>query len=288
MATSTLRDERAARTASSSCPPAPDTLLLVILDPQALRLAQWFAGLQEEVGQLVEERLHGACGFQLEQVTHTLQEAAEIVGQSAPLPSLVTLPPGTTTRLHTGPDENDPAATGNTGNTGDTREDDALMLAFLDLDVARPHSQTPTLHPPERAETRSWKSALEHNIRPALHRARGTLRAAAASFVDGNALASLRTQLEATLARQPEHLGVDVRPEDSSVSPQTATTVDVPLRRWLQETLQPQLEATLDELCRRIAAAVTGATAELERIETVLDYHLFIVEDGRVADQRDE
>ena len=33
---------------------------------------------------------------------------------------------------------------------------------------------------------------------------------------------------------------------------------------------------------------VDDATAELERIETVLDYHLFIVEDARAAEERDE
>ncbi len=250
----------------------------MILDPQALRLAQWFAGLQERVGQLVEDRLHGACALQLEQVTSTLQEAAEIVGLPGPAPNVMTLPPGTTTSLLAG--------------TGEPPgEDDSLFMAFLGPEAAIPRSsQTPTMNPPERFETRGWKSALEQDIRPALHRARGTLRAAAASFTDGSALDALRHEVEATLARQPEHLSLDVRPEDSSVTPQTAppNRVDVPMRRWLRETLQPRLQTTIAEFGGRIAAAVNAATSELERIETVLDYHLFIVEDGRVAEHRDE
>ena len=71
----------------------------MILDPQALRLAQWFAGLQERLGQLIEDRLHGACALQLEQVTQTLEGAAEVVDQAALPLSPITLPPGTTTSL---------------------------------------------------------------------------------------------------------------------------------------------------------------------------------------------
>jgi len=249
----------------------------VILDPQALRLAQWFAGLQERVGQLVEDRLHGACALQLEQVTSTLQEAAEIVGLPAPAANVMTLPPGTTTSLLAG--------------TGEPPgEDDSLFMAFLGPEAPVPRSsQTPTINPPERLEPRGWKSALEQDIRPALHRARGTLRAAAASFTDGTALDALRGEVEATLARQPEHLGFDIHPEDSSVTPTAPPArIDVPMRRWLRETLQPRLQTTITEFSGRIAAAVNAATSELERIETVLDYHLFIVEDGRVAEQRDE
>ncbi len=50
----------------------------------------------------------------------------------------------------------------------------------------------------------------------------------------------------------------------------------------------PQLALTFTEFNTRLGAALDAATSELERIETVLDYHLFIVEDGREADQRDE
>ncbi|HEY0134754.1 MAG TPA: hypothetical protein VGB85_11755, partial [Nannocystis sp.] len=255
----------------------------MILDPQALRLAQWFAGLQERLGQLVEDRLHGACALQLEQVSHTLEGAAEVVDQPAPPQSPITLPPGTTTSL-LGPLDDDASTTSPDADPSD--ED--RFLAFLGPAPLR--SMTPTLNPPERSEGRGWKSALEHAIRPALHRARGTLRAAAASFTDGTALDSLRAEVEATLVRQPEQLSFDIHPEDSSVVAQDVppTRVEVPMRRWLLETLKPPLLATISEFGARIAAAVKGATTELERIETVLDYHLFIVEDGRVAEERDE
>ena len=256
----------------------------MILDPQALRLAQWFAGLQERLGQLVEDRLHGACALQLEQVISTLEGAAVVVSRPAPLLSVITLPPGTTTSLLAG------TAVASSSGDADPADEDRF-LPFLGLESAAPlRSMTPTLNPPERDDARGWKSALEHGIRPALHRARGTLRAAAASFTDGTALDSLRGEVEATLARQPEQLSFDIRPEDSSIATQDipATRVEVPMRRWLLETLQPRLLTTISEFGARIADAVMGATTELERIETVLDYHLFIVEDGRVAEDRDE
>ena len=253
----------------------------VILDPQALRLAQWFAGLQERVGQVVEDRLHGACALQLEHVTSTLQSTAQVAGPPSLMASAITPPPGTTAGL---------LAPGTP--VGDGVEDDSLFLALLGP-AAADNPVDPGLReapPLERApECRGWKAALEQDIRPAIHRARGTLRAAAASFSDGSALGSLRDEVEATLARTPENLSLDVPPEDSSVTPQKAPArVEVPLRRWLREGLQPQLQVTLAEFNTRIAAAVHAATVELERIETVLDYHLFIVEDGRVAEQRDE
>jgi hypothetical protein len=258
----------------------------VILDPQALRLAQWFAGLQERLGQLVEDRLHGACALQLEQVTHTLEGAAEVVGQPAQPQSPITLPPGTSTSLLSD-DAGDASLASDTSDPDPSLED--RLLAFLGAEQPL-RSLTPTLNPPERSEARGWKSALEHRIRPALHRARGTLRAAAASFTDGTALDSLRAEVDETLVHQPEQLSFDIRPEDSSVVTPDAppTRVEVPMRRWLLETLKPPLLATISEFGERIAAAVNGATTELERIETVLDYHLFIVEDGRIAEDRDE
>ena len=245
----------------------------MILDPQALRLAQWFAGLQERVGQLVEDRLRGACALQLEHVSRTLQTASQAAGPPTPVASPVAPPPGATAGLL----------------AGGGGEDESLFVAFLD---DRPRTTLPdTRHepPPDRPECRGWKTALEQDIRPALHRARGTLRAAAASFSDGSALAGLRDEVDATVARQPEALHLDLLPDEStSAQPQAPTRVVVPLRRWLHETLRPDLQATLVEFSRRLGALVDAATAELERIETVLDYHLFIVEDGRVADQRDE
>ncbi|MBK7830133.1 hypothetical protein [Nannocystis sp.] len=255
----------------------------MILDPQAVRLAQWFAGLQDRVDKLVDDRLHGACAQQLEQVSATLQAAAQVAGPPALTPATLQPPPGTTTGLLA---DADASALTNTS----PGEDDSLYLAFLGPE-ARPrrtnlHSEPLPARPPE---ARGWKSALEQDIRPALHRARGTLRASGAAFRDGSALASLRDEIDATLARQPEQLDLDIHPEDSTIAATLPVAhVEVPLRRWLRETLQPALQTTLIDFSARIATAVDGATSELERIETVLDYHLFIVEDGRVAEHRDE
>lgn len=255
----------------------------MILDPQALRLAQWFAGLQERIDQLVDERLRGACALQLEQVTTTLQAAAQIAGPPTPAAPSFSPPPGTTAGLLAAPPQPTVLA-------GGDDEDASLYLAFLGTDAARPRTPQTREPAPERTECHGWKSALEQDIRPALHRARGTLRAAGAAFRDGSALGSLRDEVAAHLARQPEKLSLDVLPEDSSATVPTTAPIraEVPLRRWLRETLQPALQTTLDEFSSRIAAAVDSATSELERIETVLDYHLFIVEDGRVAGERDE
>lgn len=211
----------------------------MILDPQVVRLASWFASLQNRVADVLSDKLGSACITQLGLVSQTLQDAAQSARSDAPhAPGFGLLPP-------------------------EPKPDTA------------------------RSEPRSWKVALEQDIRPALHRARGTLRAAAASFADGSALAELRDDLTTTLARQPQNISLDVAPEDSSVTPARGPTrVEVPLRRWLQETLEPHLGALLSELDARVAAAVHDATAELERIETVLDYHLFIVEDARAAQER--
>jgi len=228
----------------------------VILDPQALRLAQWFAGLQERVGQLVEARLQGNCALQLEQVTATLQTTSRAAATPSQAPTGIAAPEGT-------------------------------IAGFLP--VSEPHAARPEVVLERPGECRGWKTALEQDIRPAIHRARGTLRAAAASFSDGSALASLHDELEATIARQPETLTLDLLPEDSSsAQPREPVRVPVPLRRWLQESLLPDLRSTLQVFSARLGAIVNVATAELERIETVLDYHLFIVEDGRDAEQRDE
>ncbi len=228
----------------------------MILDPQALRLAQWFAGLQERVGQLVEDRLQGNCALQLEQVTATLQTTSRAVVIPAQALTSIAAPAGTI----------------------------AGFLHALDDDDELP---APALEPP--SECRGWKVALEQDIRPAIHRARGTLRAAAASFADGSALAFLQGEVDQTINRQPETLTLDLLPEDStSAQPGEPVLVPVPLRRWLQESLLPDLQATLLVFSARLGAVIDVATAELERIETVLDYHLFIVEDGRVAEQRDE
>lgn len=228
----------------------------MILDPQALRLAQWFAGLQERVGQLVEARLQGNCALQLEQVTATLQTTSRAAATPSQAPTGIAAPEGT-------------------------------IAGFLPVD--EPNAARPELALERPTECRGWKTALEQDIRPAIHRARGTLRAAAASFSDGSALASLHDELDATIARQPETLSLDLLPEDSSsAQPREPVRVPVPLRRWLQESLLPDLRSTLQVFSARLGAIIDVATAELERIETVLDYHLFIVEDGRDAEQRDE
>jgi len=226
----------------------------VILDPQALRLAQWFAGLQERVGQLVEDRLQGNCALQLEQVTATLQTTARAAATPTQPQSSIAAPAGT-------------------------------IAGFLPEAIV-PRPELTLERPPE---CRGWKIALEQDIRPAIHRARGTLRAAAASFADGSALATLHDELDATIARQPETLSLDLLPEDSSSAQTSAPVrVPVPLRRWLHESLLPDLQTTLGDFSARLGAIIDVATTELERIETVLDYHLFIVEDGRIAEQRDE
>jgi len=216
----------------------------VILDPQVVRLASWFAQIQSRVGDVLVDKLETACITQLGLVSQTLQDAAQSAQPQTSAPGIGL--------LHT--DTTEPSEPDN-----------------------------------PRPEPRSWKTALEQDIRPALHRARGTLRAAAASFSDGSALAPLRDDLVATLARQPQNISLDAAPEDSSVEPARAPArIEVPLRRWLTETLQPRLGALLRELDARIATAVDDATAELERIETVLDYHLFIVEDARAPEERHE
>lgn len=223
----------------------------MILDPQVVRLATWFAGLQTRVGDVLDERLQHACIAQLSVVSQTLQVAAQSA-ESADFQSHLL----------------------------DLRDPEQKRIT-LDLE--------PRAEPERPARASRWKTTLERDIRPAIHRARGTLRAAAAAFTDGTALAAVQADLAATLARQPQHLGFDVVAEDSGVTPtRVPTRVEVPLRRWLTETLQPVLEDLLRDLARKTAAAVDDATAELERIETVIDYHLFLVEDTRDTDTRRE
>jgi hypothetical protein len=262
----------------------------VILDPQAVRLATWFAELQARVGEVIDERLHGACLLQLERVGQALQAAALApapgldlgIGRIlAPEPGL--LAPDAAPGLlapDAHPDDPTPSLLLEAGLGGPP--------AFGTLAApAPPPASRPA--PPRPHEPQRWKITLERDIRPALHRARGTLRAAAASFADGSALTPLREEFAANLARQPQNLTLDVPPEDSSVAPARAPArVEVPLRRWLGETLQPTVEAQLAALDARLAAVVHDATAELERIETVLDYHLFLVEDSRVHEQHEE
>src|SRR5690606_34332489 len=141
-------------------------------------------------------------------------------------------------------------------------------------------------HPLSRTR---WRAALEQEIRPAIHTARDTLAATAAAFEGGLAVASLLTDLARTVADEPEIFFLDRPPEDSTVAPTAGLVqVAVPLRRWLDEIFAEPVRGLFTELTRRATALTRDAAAELERIETVLDYHLFIVEDSREADARDE
>lgn len=208
----------------------------MILDPQLARLAAWCAALQCRAGELLDDRLRGACIGGLEHVVDTLERVVR--APDAPEDALVT----------------------------------------LDGDDAR--------HPLSRTR---WRTALEQEIRPALHAARDTLQATAAAFDGGLATATLLTDLARAIADEPELYTADRAAEDSGVAPQAdAAHVAVPLRRWLDEMFQAPLRRHIDELTRRATALAREAASELERIETVLDYHLFIVEDSRETDTRDE
>ena len=143
-----------------------------------------------------------------------------------------------------------------------------------------------TRHPLSRTR---WRNALEQEIRPAIHAARDTLKATAAAFEGGLATAGLLTDLARTVAEEPELYFLDRAAEDSAVSPQAAPAqVAIPLRRWLGEVFQAPVRQLVDDMTGRAATLAREAASELERIETVLDYHLFIVEDSREADTRDE
>lgn len=161
-----------------------------------------------------------------------------------------------------------------------TREPAAPEDALLQLedDDAR--------HPLSRTR---WRSALEQEIRPALHAATETLKTTAAALEGGMATSTLVTELAVTVAEQPELVFID-RPADESgvASPKAPTSVAVPMRRWFDETFGAPVRQLFGELSARTAASAREAAAELERIETVLDYHLFIVEDSRESDARDE
>ncbi|PCC71483.1 hypothetical protein SAMN02745121_01024 [Nannocystis exedens] len=140
-------------------------------------------------------------------------------------------------------------------------------------------------HPLSRTR---WRAVLEHEIRPAIHGARDTLNATAASFTGGMAAAGLLTDLARTVAEEPELYFLDRAAEDSGVAKAGPVQIAVPLRRWLEEVFAEPVRGLIIELTRRAAALARDAAAELERIETVLDYHLFIVEDSREVEARDE
>lgn len=238
----------------------------MILDPQVVRLAAWFATLQNRVGDVLAERLQNTCITQLSHVSQTLMVAAQTAETADFQSHLIDFrtPPHGLPAVILG------------DHSGLTR-------------LAEPSGVTAPPGPPRPARVSRWKTTLERDIRPAIHRARGTLRAAAASFSDGSALAPLREDLVGTFTRQPHNISFDIAPDDSSVTPtREPTKIEVPLRRWLTETLQPTLDDLLRDLDARVAAAVDDATAELERIETVIDYHLFLVEDTRDTDERRE
>lgn len=151
-------------------------------------------------------------------------------------------------------------------------------LLTLDDDESR--------HPLSRTR---WRTTLEQEIRPAVHVARDTLAATAAAFDGGLAAAGLLTDLARTIADEPELYFLDRVAEDSGVTEQGAPVqIAIPLRRWLEEIFAAPTRGLVEELTRRAAALAREAAAELERIETVLDYHLFIVEDSREAETRDE
>lgn len=159
---------------------------------------------------------------------------------------------------------------------GPTAPEDALVT-LGDDDSRHPLSRT------------RWRTALEQEIRPALHAARDTLKATAAAFSGGLATAGLLTDLARTIADQPEQYSLDRAAEDSTVAPTAAPAqVAIPLRRWLDEVFQAPVRGLVEELTGRAATLAREAAGELERIETVLDYHLFIVEDSREAETRDE
>lgn len=152
------------------------------------------------------------------------------------------------------------------------------VLVTIDDDDAR--------HPLSRTR---WRSALEQEVRPSIHTARDTLKAAAAAFEGGLAGAPLLSDIAAVVAEQPELFFLDRAAEDSSVAPiATTTQVAIPLRRWLEEVFHAPVRALVEGLAARAAVLAQEAIGELERIETVLDYHLFIVEDSREVDARDD
>ena len=140
-------------------------------------------------------------------------------------------------------------------------------------------------HPLSRTR---WRTVLEHEIRPAIHAARDTLAATATSFDGGMAAAGLLTDLARTIAEEPELYFLDRSAEDSAAAKAGPVQIAVPLRRWLEEMFAEPVRGLVIELTRRAAALARDAAAELERIETVLDYHLFIVEDSREVEARDE
>lgn len=140
-------------------------------------------------------------------------------------------------------------------------------------------------HPLSRTR---WRTVLEHEIRPAIHAARDTLAATASAFDGGMAAAGLLTDLARTVAEEPELYFLDRSAEDSAAAKAGPVQIAVPLRRWLEEMFAEPVRGLVIELTRRAAALARDAAAELERIETVLDYHLFIVEDSREVEARDE
>ncbi len=152
------------------------------------------------------------------------------------------------------------------------------VLVTIDDDDAR--------HPLSRTR---WRSALEQEVRPSIHTARDTLKAAAAAFEGGLAGAPLLSELAAVVAEQPELFFLDRAAEDSNIAPVSTTTqVAIPLRRWLEEIFHAPVRALVESLTARTAVVAQEAVGELDRIETVLDYHLFIVEDSREVDARDD
>jgi hypothetical protein len=168
----------------------------------------------------------------------------------------------------------------------------ALTLEQQTLPPAAPEETLVTLadddnrHPLSRTR---WRAVLEHEIRPAVHGARDTLAATAAAFDGGLAAAGLLTDLARTIADEPELYFIDRAAEDSGVTEKGGPVqMAIPLRRWLDEIFAVPVRGLVEELTRRAAALARDAAAELERIETVLDYHLFIVEDSREAEARDE
>ncbi|MDC0669870.1 AAA family ATPase [Nannocystis radixulma] len=168
----------------------------------------------------------------------------------------------------------------------------ALTLEQQMLPPAAPEETLVTLadddnrHPLSRTR---WRAVLEHDIRPAIHGARDTLAATAAAFDGGLAAAGLLTDLARTVAEEPELYFLDRAAEDSGVTEKAGPVqMAIPLRRWLDEIFAVPVRGLIEELTRRAAALAREAAAELERIETVLDYHLFIVEDSREAEARDE
>jgi hypothetical protein len=133
-----------------------------------------------------------------------------------------------------------------------------------------------------------WRAALEQEIRPVTRAVQAAMRGAEARFTTHAASQPLRAALRARLAALPDALALEVDPKDPTSQPLAAPGPSIPLRRWFELTLGAALCGIFEALEEQLGAALAAGNAELARIETVLDYHLFIVDEGRDVATRDE